>query len=329
MNFLIKEIFVMLNEEYDVAESVEVETEAQEEPAEEETVEEETVEEEALVGILKENVEKLEEHNDAVAYLRQKDCKMLTILKAHLGENIRLHKILDGIKAEIARLKALLNTPKPKLKILLIIFGVVIAVGGMLLFSGDDKKSFFYASLAVGAVLVILAIVLKVLGNKKWEEYILSIKEKIVEEEVKAAEAQKNIDDYWRTYAEPFIASIIPDKFPKAYVLKYDTVCGMLDLMENLRADTVKEAINLYEEICFRSGMRSSFRHMETSLNDAARSAERSANAAERSASANELAAASAASMAVSAARAARASEKASRASVEASRAVRDRANRY
>ena len=147
----------MLNEEYTVSEAVEVATETQEEPVEE--VEEAVEEEEVLVGILKENVEKIEEHNDAVAYLRNRDCKMLATLKSHLGENIRLHKILDGIKAEIARLKALLNTPKPKLKILLIIFGVAIAVGGMLLFSGDDKKTYFYAALAVGAVLVILAII--------------------------------------------------------------------------------------------------------------------------------------------------------------------------
>ena len=315
----------MFNEENQVAETEEIikeEAEVQEEAAR-------AAEEELIKGAIRENVEAIQIRNEAVGYLRRKDCKMLTTLKEHLGENIRLNKILDDIKAEIRRLQALLNTPKPKLKVFLIILGVIIAGGGMLLFSDDHQKSYFYAALVVGAALVILAIVLKVLGDKKWEEYILSIKEQIVVEENKAAEAKKNIDDYWKGYAEPFISSIVPHKFPKNYVLKYETVCGMLDLMENLRADTVKEAINLYDEICFRSGMRSSFKHMETSLNVAAESAERSASAAERSASANEVAAASAVSMAASAARAAKASERASRASVEASRAVRDRANRY
>lgn len=286
-------------------------------------------------GKVKTDVEVIQCRNEAVAYLRRKDCEMLTTLRDHLAENIRLNRILDGIRAEIERLKNLLLTPKPKTKVALIIIGAIIAIGGMLLFSGDDSKPLFFGSLAIGAIFVILAIVLKVLANKKWEEFIAGINEQIAKEELNAAEAQKNIDDYWRDHAEPFIKSIIPDRFPKDHVLEYETVCGMLRLMENLRADTVKEAINLYDESCFRANMRAAFKSMESSLYSAARSAERTARASERSAAANESAAASAAvtaasavSMAESARRAARASERASAASVDASRAIRDRANR-
>ena len=326
----------MLNEENAVQATEEEVTVQEEAVAAEEVapVEETAVAEETVFEEVSEDVAVIQRHNEAVAYLRRKDCEMLTTLRDHLGENIRLHNILARINAEIDRLKALLKTPKPKTKVLLIIFGIIIAVGGMLLCS-DRLPAGFYASLGVGAALIILAIVLKVLGNKKWAAFIAETEAKIAIEEQNAAVAQKNIDDYWRDHAAPYIMSIIPDRFPKDHVLEYDIVCGMLRLMENLRADTVKEAINLYDERCFRLGMRASFRNMESSLYDAARSAERTAKAAERSAAANEsaaasaaLTAASAASMAASAARAARASERASDASIDASRAIRDRANR-
>jgi hypothetical protein len=116
----------MLNEE-NVVQATEEEVTVQEEavateevaPVEETAVAEETVFEE-----VSEDIAVIQRHNEAVAYLRRKDCEMLTTLRDHLGENIRLHNILARINAEIDRLKALLKTPKPKTKVFLIIFAI-------------------------------------------------------------------------------------------------------------------------------------------------------------------------------------------------------------
>ena len=282
-----------------------------------------------------ENVALIRRHNEAVTYLRHQDCAMVSTLRDHLKENIRLHNILDKINAEIARLKKLLKTPKPKFKVMLVIVAAIIAIGGMLLGS-DRNTTLFYGALGIGAALVILAIILKVNANKKWQAFIDETNAQLAVEEENAINAQKDIDEYWNGQVQPFIEAIVPDLFPASHVLNYNAVCGILDIMTNLRADTVKEAVNLYEEILFRGRMQNAFKHMESSLAETARNSARTAQAAERSAVANEsaaasaaLTAASAASMARSASRAADASVRASNASVDASNAVKDAANRY
>ena len=271
-----------------------------------------------------EEVVLLRKQNAAVSYLRQQDCAMLTTLRDHLGENIRLHNILSDIRDEIARLRKLLTTPKPRFKIWIFLIGLLLAGGGAFLFRGEGKESFLYASIGVGSVLIILSIVLKVLANKKWQRFIDSTTEQLIEKEKEAEKAQEAIDHYWETQALPYISSIIPDRFPVAHVLDYNTVCGMLYVMDNLRADTVKEAINLYDELCFRANMTASFQNMEASLYETARNSARYAAAAERSAAANERAAASAALTAASAASMAASVERSSNASVEAAKAIKD-----
>ncbi len=281
-----------------------------------------------------ENVALIRRHNEAVTYLRHQDCAMLTTLRDHLKENIRLHKILDKINAEIDRLKKLLKTPKPKFKIMLVILAVVIAVVGMLLGS-DRNTTLYYGALGIGVALIILAIILKVNGNKKWQAFIDETNAQLAVEEENAINAQKDIDEYWNGQVVPFVEAIVPDLFPASHVLNYNAVCGILDIMTNLRADTIKEAVNLYEEMLFRGRMQNAFKHMESSLAETARNSARTADAAERSAAANEsaaasaaLTAASAASMAASSASMARSASRAADASVSASNAIKDAANR-
>lgn len=139
-------------------------------------------------------------------------------------------------------------------------------------------------ALAVGVALVIVVIVLKVLGNKKWNAFLAETQAKLKAAEAEAEVAQNNIDEYWSNVVAPYINEIVPARFPAAYVINYYAVSDMLWLMENMRADTIKEAINLYEECVHRKAV-------ENALNSAARNAARSAAAAERSAAANERAA--------------------------------------
>ena len=313
----------MLNEENVSPEALEeVAEEVSEEIAEEEETASVEICTEDPVMEQSEEVRAIRRHNEAVAYLRNQDCAMLTTLKKHLGENIRLNNILGGINREIARLKNLLKTPKKKLKIWLLVIGIIVALGGL---TNED----FAWLIIVGIGIIAIPIVLKVLADKKWKAFIADVNAKIAVQEENARKAKQDIDEYWNNHARPYILSITPDRFPSDRVVEYDTVCGMLRLMENLYADTVKEAVNLYDERRFQKMMNSS-------LQTTARSAVRSAEAAERSAIANESTAASAAVMAASsvatAASSASVAHSASRiadASERSSDAMRDIANKY
>lgn len=270
----------------------------------------------------------IRKQNEAVTYLRKRDCKMLTVLKDLLGENIRLNGILNGINAEIARLNELLETPKPKFKFVLLLVGLALALLAVTML---DVPAFAVVGLAVA----VIPFVLKAKGNKKWQAFMDETNAALRLEEEKAARTKQQIEEHWANQVAPYIAEITPDRFPAVYAKNYDAVCGMLYAMENLMANTIHEAVNHYEQELFRNRMKQAFNSMESSLRDTARSAARSAAAAERSAAANESAAASAAvtaaasvSMAKSTAKATKAVESASRASKDASRAIESRANR-
>ena len=74
------------------------------------------------------HVENLLEERKAVDYLRRCDCKMLSELKEHLGENLRLQGILNDINLKNTNLNTELNRPVPKMKVLFLVFGVFFAV---------------------------------------------------------------------------------------------------------------------------------------------------------------------------------------------------------
>ena len=84
---------------------------------------------------------------------------------------------------------------------------------------------------------------------------------------------------------------LVPDRFPWAYATNANAIEIMRDMMVNLRADTIKEAINLYEEFAFRVRLENMVGSVVSNTASAAVSAARSAAANERSAAANERAA--------------------------------------
>jgi len=237
----------------------------------------------------------------AKTVLRKEDCKMLARLKAILGENIRLHGILSDINAKIADIKRKLKTPKPKIKTGLLVPGIILLLLGLLfiLMSGANQSvgsAIPLILIGVGAILVILAIIFKILDVKKWKAYIADLEVQLAKAEAEAAAAQNAIDEYWKNEAKPYIATLIPDRVPQVYVLNYCAISDMLWLMENLRADTVKEAANLYDELLFRASMKS----ISAKVDDIARDTRRSAIANEEAARAAQATAVSAAAMSAS-----------------------------
>ena len=256
-----------------------------------------------------EEVVAIRKKNAAAAYLRKQDCQMLTILKALLGENIRLNGILYDINAEIVRLNKILKTPKPKFKVGLFLLGLLVGAAFYFVLNNVTLAM-------IGAVIAAIPIIIKIVRKKKWKKLMEETNAALRVQEEKAAQQRKQIEEHWMEQVVPYIVEITPDRFPAAYVCDYGAVCTMLFGMENLIADTIKEAVAYLEETQFRTNMVMATEDMKASLRSTARSAARSAAAAERSAIANERAAASAAvtaassvSMAYSAARAAKAAE--------------------
>ena len=119
-----------LEEPTEQAEEQAEETEEQAEEAENESLAVCEAKEEAVVLCDNPQVALIEERNEAVAVLRKRDCAMLTELRDHLGENIRLHSILDGINRDIARLRELMKTPKPKIKTAMLVIGIILTLAG-------------------------------------------------------------------------------------------------------------------------------------------------------------------------------------------------------
>lgn len=267
-------------------------------------------------------VRSIVEERNAIAYLREKDCSMLAQLQGYLKENIRLHGILNDIQAEIARLKKLLRTPAPKIKKLPLIGGIIFMLIGIILVvqgndhgSGSAVSTLSYAMLAVGVILIIVAIVLKVNAVKKWKLFIEETQAKLKQAEHEAEIAQQHINEHWENFVAPFVNEIVPARFPEAYVYNYNAVSDMLWYMTVMRADTIKEAINLYEECLHR-------RRVENALNSTARSAARTAVAQEKAAYAAEVSAASTAAMAASMASMAHSAERQAAASESVAREI-------
>ena len=241
------------------------------------------------------------EERNAIAYLREKDCSMLAQLQGYLKENIRLHGVLRDIQAEIARLKNLLRTPEPGIKKLPLIGGIIFMLLGIVLIAqgiGQEGQSsaistLSYAALTIGVILIVVAIVLKVNAVKKWKLFLEETQAKLRQAEHEAEVAQQHINEHWENFVVPYVNDIVPARFPEAYVYNYNAVSDMLWYMTVMRADTIKEAINLYEECLHRQ-------RVENALNATARSAARTAAAQEKAANAAEVSAASAAAMAAS-----------------------------
>ena len=226
---------------------------------------------------------------------------MLTRLKEVLAENIRLHGILSEIKAKIADIKRKLKTPQPKIKTALLVPGIVLAFLGIVFIAMSGARQSGGQGLPIfliitGVILIALAIVFKVLDVKKWKAYLADLEVQLAKAEAEAAAAQNDIDEYWENEAKPYIVTLIPDRVPQAYVLNYCAISDMLWLMENLRADTVKEAANLYDELLFRASMK----NISEKVDDIAKAAKRSAIANEEAARAAKATAASAAAMSAS-----------------------------
>ena len=212
----------------------------------------------------------------------------------YLYEDRKLRGIVQSVRQRIADLEEKLKTPVPRMKVALILLSALLIVGGVVAM-GLTQKKFFLLLTAVGAVILALTIVKAHNGKAKWQAFLASCQEQLNTAKEDLAKAEADVAKYREQVLNPYLALIVPDRFPAVYSMNIEAVEVMLAMLVNLRGDTMKEAINLYEEAAFRTATGNMMANMQSSLASSARSAARSA-------AANEAAAVSAAATAASAA---------------------------
>ena len=156
--------------------------------------------------------------------------------------------------------------------------------------TANPFKVFFLGLITLG-IGWIVALILHFVKKAQWKRYKAELA-------VRRDEAQAILDaallatqEYYKQQLEAYINTLVPDRFPWAYATNANAIEIMRDMMVNLRADTIKEAINLYEEFAFRVRLENMVGSVVSNTASAAVSAARSAAANERSAAANERAA--------------------------------------
>ena len=166
----------------------------------------------------------------------------------------------------------------------LIIGGILFAISaGIAAVSGvEDKSGNIY--LAIGAVTLIIGYFISYKLYKSFDNLLVNKTEHSKEE---FERLNMELDEY----CEKNNAAGKTNFLPKEYMYS-DAIRSFISYLENQRADTLKEAINLYEETLYREEMRNiqlqrgeEIRNMQNQLNSQAdymRSMEYDVNSAKR-----------------------------------------------
>lgn len=233
-----------------------------------------------------------------------------------LLEKVRVHDALvakrEELRRRLADLDRKLATPAPKLMIALLIILAVVAVA--LYFVLDSLP----ISIAIIIVDLIICLVPFFVKKNKWKKFIADTQIERDEVQAEFDATEKAIAEYLENVLNPYIATIVPERFSAVYCMNAAAIDAMLYLLINLRSETIKDTINLYETLMFRNRLESDLSALKRYSASTARSAERSAEANESAArsaavtaAATTATAASMASVAHAANRAANASERA------------------
>ena len=255
------------------------------------------------------------ENKEFLAAERHSNIEMLSTLL----EKVKIYDALvakrEALRQRLQNLDQKLATPAPKLKVLLIVIFAIIAVA--LYFVLKD----FVVPVITLVVGLVIAIVPFVVKKNKWKKFIAETQAERDATQIEFDEAVKAVQEYLDTELNPYLETIIPERFSAVYCMNAAAIEAMLYLLVNLRADTIKETINLYETLIFRGNLEANLNEIKRYTASTARSAERSAVANEKAAAsaaitaaATTATAASMASVASAANRAAAASERAARA---------------
>lgn len=227
-------------------------------------------------------LEKLQEYNRKIADRNKKRAAM----KAAEAE-------LAGVKTKMTR-GALIGR---------IVLLALIAVAALIVSDFDLGTALIV--LAILSLLIVLLVRKYRRCTREFEAQFEHFREQLANAKAAYEQACTAVQDYFDWTLKPYIQEIVPERFPEVYVMDVYAVEQMLNLLINLRADTIKEVINLYEYIRYQNNMDHSLSYIKGKVdsiaNSSARSAvasERTAAASERTATASEITAVSTATMA-------------------------------
>ncbi len=221
----------------------------------------------------------MEERGMILAQERHDNISMLSELLEKVREYNQLTNIRDAKKAKVNQLEQQLRTPAPVFKFNLI------------------KLILCVITFGIG---LIVMIVLHALAKNKWKNMIADTEIALRQARKELATAEQIAQDYYNEKLKSYIDTIVPHRFPAQYATNAYALENMITFLNNMRADTIKETVNLYEDMIFHINMENILTDIAHSTASTAQSSARSAAASERSAAANEAAAVAAASTAAS-----------------------------
>lgn len=201
---------------------------------------------------------------------------------SELLEKVKHHdNIVDRIndkKDEIKEVKRQIAIPRKRFSFLHLFFGIIFIV--------------------IGWIILLTVFLVRRSKYKKLQAELAEKKAALMAElDILNAE----LDSYIADELNPYLSTIVPDRYPARYCMRADAIEHMLCLAIDLRGDTIKEIINLYEEECHRARVEGLLGGVIKSTKIAAANAARAADASEVAAS-NAAAAAIAAGAAATAA---------------------------
>lgn len=165
------------------------------------------------------------ENQNEVVSVRHENMNMLAILLEKVKEYDGMVAAARKKKADIDEVDRQLAIPQKKIPLVWKIIGIIVIVIGW------------------------ITLLVKWLRNRK--EYKLRQAELSELRQRLQAEYEDmcaKIKQYETDVLNPSIAEYVPDRFPMRYAHSAYAIEFMLNLMTDLRADTIKEAINLYEQ---------------------------------------------------------------------------------
>lgn len=256
------------------------------------------------------------ENKELLAAERHSNIEMLSTLLEKVKTHDSLVAKREALRQRLNDLDRKLATPAPKLKVALIIIFAIIAVS--LYFVLTD----FVIPVAVLVVGLIIALVPFFVKKSQWKKFIAATQAERDATQIEFDEAVKALQEYLDNELNPYLETIIPESFSAVYCMNAAAIEAMLYLLVNLRADTIKETINLYETLIFRGNLEAALAEIKRYSASTARSAERSAAANEKAAASAAVTAAAATATAASMASVASAANRAAAASERAARAA-------
>ena len=200
--------------------------------------------------------ERIAERHSNIAMLSE-------LLEASLGYDKRAQDCAAK-KAEIDRLDRELKKQRPK--------------------KFQPRWLFILLGIITFGIGLIFMLIVTILDKKKWEKRNEALRAERERAKKIFEEACAELERYDNEEFKPAIAKYVPENFAGCYARSSFALQYMLNLCTNLRADTIREIINLFEESMHRARVEkalSSLTNLSVSIaKNTARTAEASESAA-------------------------------------------------